>query len=66
MCAEHCCIDKRRATFTHLCVCPQLFPGHCSQGSMLALEDLREHVFESCNLRQDTDTLSKTFPHVCM
>ena len=30
--------------------------------NMLAVEDLREHVNESCNLREDTQTLSTWYP----
>eukprot|EP00802_Teleaulax_amphioxeia_P019306 Tamp_19533.p1 GENE.Tamp_19533~~Tamp_19533.p1 ORF type:complete len:251 (-),score=32.51 Tamp_19533:205-957(-) len=34
--------------------------------NMVALEDLREHVMESCNLREDTETLRTWFPNVNM
>ena len=40
-----------------------LFPEH---PNMVALEDLREQVHESCNLRQDTETLRSWFPQVNM
>ena len=40
-----------------------LFPEHVH---VVALEDLRERVEESCNLREDTATLRSWFPRVDM
>jgi len=40
-----------------------LFPAH---GKVVALEDLRETVMESCNLRRDTQTLRSWSSHVAL